>query len=432
MAAYVYTFIYETQREYPYTFIYNSTSLRKQYISPQPKKKKNLYWYFSNPQMDHKLLFTPPKCLYTKYIITIIYFVSISHHINAQFITSCKQTPYPSVCAHHMSNSPLNTQDDQTDGLTFHDLVVSSTMDQAMYLHRLVSTVKLRRSLHKHATSALIDCLELYEDTIDQLNHSRRSYGQEFSAHDRQTSLSATIANQDTCRNGFKDFNLTSSYSKYFPIHIHRNLTKSLSNSLAVSKAAAEAEAVAEKHPATAFTKFSKQRGGGGRRLMFSDEKFPSWLPLSDRKLLEDSETTTKADLVVAKDGSGHYTSIQQAVNAAAKFPRRNKRLVIYVKAGVYRENVEIKKSIKNVMVIGDGIDSTTVTGNRNVKDGTTTFRSATFGTSSVLYSMIDQSQYILLKSNIFLNLNQYSSHICINIFLYQYFIHIYSFLRWK
>ncbi|XP_010460102.1 PREDICTED: probable pectinesterase/pectinesterase inhibitor 6 isoform X2 [Camelina sativa] len=335
--------------------------------------------------MDHKHLRTSPKCLlYTKCIITIIYVVSISH-LNAHFITSCKQTPYPSVCAHHISNSPLEvkTLEDQTDGLTFHDLVVSSTMDQAVQLHRLVSTVKKRRSLHKHARSAMHDCLELYEDTIDQLNHTRSS--QYSSMHDRQTSLSAAIANQDTCRNGFKDFKLISSYSKYFPIHHHRNLTKSLSNSLAVTKAAAEA--VAEKYASTGFTKYNKQRnsnGGGGHRrlLMFSDEEYPSWFPLSDRKLLEDTTTTTKADLVVAKDGSGHYTSIQQAVNAVAKLSRRNKRLVIYVKAGVYRENVVVKKSIKNVMVIGDGIDSTIVTGNKNVKDGTTTFRSATFAVS--------------------------------------------------
>ncbi|KAJ0257670.1 pectinesterase/pectinesterase inhibitor 6 [Hirschfeldia incana] len=323
--------------------------------------------------MDHK----PPRCLYTKYIIPMIYVLSISH-TNAYFITSCKQTPYPNVCAHHMSNSPLKTLDDQTDGLTFHDLVVSSTMDQAVHLNRLVSKVKRRRYIHRHAKSALLDCLELYEDTIDQLNHSRSSYDLKFSSHDRQTSLSAAIANQDTCKNGFKDFNLTSSYSKYFPIHVHRNLTKSISNSLAVSKAAAKAVS------AMAYTKFSKQgsSGGGGRRLMFSDDQFPSWIPLSDRKLLEGSVTTAKPDVVVAKDGSGQYTSIQQAINAAAKLPRRNKRLVIYVKAGVYRENVEIKKSIKNVMVMGDGIDSTVVTGSRNVKDGTTTFRSATFAVS--------------------------------------------------
>ncbi|CAN8291840.1 unnamed protein product [Cochlearia groenlandica] len=336
--------------------------------------------------MDHKLILTPHKYLFTKYIITIIYFISISHH-NARLITSCKQTPYPTVCHRHVSTSPLKTTflyDKTNDGLTFHNLVVTTTMDQAVQLHRLVSAVAQRGgSLHKHATSALHDCLDLYEDTIHNLNHSRRSYGQESSAHDRLTSLSAAIANQDTCKNGFKDFNLTSTYSKYFPIHIHRNLTKSISNSLAVTKSAAKT--VAEK----AFTKFNKQKstrhgggGGGGRRLMSSDEKFPSWISLFDRKLLEDSETTVKSDIVVAKDGSGRYKSIQEAVNAGAKLRRRNKRLVIYVKAGVYRENVEIKKSIKNVMIIGDGIDSTIVTGNKNVRDGTTTFRSATFAVS--------------------------------------------------
>ncbi|CAH8261506.1 unnamed protein product [Arabidopsis lyrata] len=58
---------------------------------------------------------------------------------------------------------------------------------------------------------------------------------------------------------------------------------------------------------------FTPSTGGGGgyqRLLMFSYEKFPSWFPLSDRKLLEDSKTKKKADLVVAKDGSSHYTSI--------------------------------------------------------------------------------------------------------------------------
>lgn len=50
------------------------------------------------------------------------------------------------------------------------------------------------------------------------------------------------------------------------------------------------------------------------------------------------------------------------------------------MKAGVYKENVVIKKSMKNLMFIGDGIDSTVITGSKNVQDGSTTFRSATFG----------------------------------------------------
>lgn len=61
----------------------------------------------------------------------------------------------------------------------------------------------------------------------------------------------------------------------------------------------------------------------------------------SEGKLLEESES-----IVLAKDCSGHYTSIQQAVNAPAKPPPRNKR-----------ESCNIRQ--RNVMVIGNGVDST-------------------------------------------------------------------------
>lgn len=50
------------------------------------------------------------------------------------------------------------------------------------------------------------------------------------------------------------------------------------------------------------------------------------------------------------------------------------------MKAGVYNEKIEIDHSVKNVMLVGDGIDRTIITGNRNVADGDTTFGSATVG----------------------------------------------------
>ncbi|KAH9306479.1 hypothetical protein KI387_010883, partial [Taxus chinensis] len=53
-------------------------------------------------------------------------------------------------------------------------------------------------------------------------------------------------------------------------------------------------------------------------------------------------------------------------------------RYVIHIKRGVYQENVEVHKNKHNLMFIGDGKDVTVVTGNRNVRDGFTTFHSAT------------------------------------------------------
>jgi pectinesterase len=53
---------------------------------------------------------------------------------------------------------------------------------------------------------------------------------------------------------------------------------------------------------------------------------------------------------------------------------------VIYVKKGVYKENIEVGKKKRELMIIGDGMDATVITGSRNVVDGASTFNSATLG----------------------------------------------------
>ncbi|KAL7226864.1 hypothetical protein ACSBR1_021852 [Camellia fascicularis] len=82
-------------------------------------------------------------------------------------------------------------------------------------------------------------------------------------------------------------------------------------------------------------------------------------------------------NLVVAKDGSGNFTTIGEAVAAAPNSSET--RFVIYVKGGAYYENVEVERKKTKLMLVGDGIEKTLVKGNRNVVDGWTTFRSATF-----------------------------------------------------
>ena len=52
-------------------------------------------------------------------------------------------------------------------------------------------------------------------------------------------------------------------------------------------------------------------------------------------------------------------------------------------------ENVEVGKSKKNLMIVGDGMSSTIITGSLNFVDGTTTFNSATVGKDP--YSFLSQ-----------------------------------------
>lgn len=98
--------------------------------------------------------------------------------------------------------------------------------------------------------------------------------------------------------------------------------------------------------------------------------------------LAEWGPKTSKADIVVAKDGSGNHMTINEAVAALTRMVhKRTRRVVVYVKSGIYNEKVEIGKNLNNVMFVGDGVDKTIITADRNVHDGATTPSSATFGT---------------------------------------------------
>lgn len=108
--------------------------------------------------------------------------------------------------------------------------------------------------------------------------------------------------------------------------------------------------------------------------------EIPSWITSGDRRLLSASslDLAINANVVVAKDGSGNYKTVQQAIDSA---PNKGKsRYVIYVKKGTYKENAQVGKSKTNIMLVGDGMDQTIITGSLNVVDGSTTYNSATVG----------------------------------------------------
>ncbi|KAJ8471288.1 hypothetical protein OPV22_025631 [Ensete ventricosum] len=269
-------------------------------------------------------------------------------------ILSCSQTPYPQVCSSMVSGVPLFAQSETQSG--FRDLLLQATLDRTLLAHKHASAMNLA-PLDEPAKAAWADCLELFEDTIGHLN---RSLGHSSSAEDAQTWLSAAMANQQTCKNGFTD--LGTSFPFTASLFMANNISESLSNSLAVNNA------------------MPRGKAPGNRRLL--SQGFPGWVKAADRKLLQSSSSTIKANLAVAKDGSGDYKTISEAVAASAKLRSGTSRFVILVKSGIYNENVVITNSMKNIMMIGDGIDATVVTGSKNVQDGSTTFRSATFAVS--------------------------------------------------
>ncbi|CAD5179760.1 unnamed protein product [Musa acuminata subsp. malaccensis] len=82
----------------------------------------------------------------------------------------------------------------------------------------------------------------------------------------------------------------------------------------------------------------------------------------------------------VCKTGSCDYQSVQDAVAAAPDFA--SDRFVIVVKAGVYEETVRVPFEKTNLVLLGEGMGTTVITGSQNVghNQDVTTYHSATVG----------------------------------------------------
>jgi pectinesterase len=70
--------------------------------------------------------------------------------------------------------------------------------------------------------------------------------------------------------------------------------------------------------------------------------------------------TAAKYDFVVAKDGTGGYTSIQKAIDACKAFP--DARVTIFVKNGIYKEKLVVPSCNTQLSIIGESTDSTIIT----------------------------------------------------------------------
>ncbi|WP_167615907.1 pectinesterase family protein [Maribellus sediminis] len=72
------------------------------------------------------------------------------------------------------------------------------------------------------------------------------------------------------------------------------------------------------------------------------------------------AQNNVQYKMVVSKDGSGDFTSIQAAVDATKAFP--DKRITIYIKSGVYREKVRVPSWNNQLSFIGEDREKTIIT----------------------------------------------------------------------
>lgn len=116
----------------------------------------------------------------------------------------------------------------------------------------------------------------------------------------------------------------------------------------------------------------------------------------NDRKLGELGETSggsilVREAVIVGPYETDNFTTITEAVAAAPNhtFPEEG-YFVIYARAGLYEEYIVISNKKRNIMLIGDGINKTIISGNHSFIDGWTTYNSSTFAVVGDRFVAVD------------------------------------------
>ncbi|KFK28345.1 hypothetical protein AALP_AA8G504100, partial [Arabis alpina] len=293
--------------------------------------------------------------------------------------TVCGVTRYPDACVSSISKIPSSNT--TTDPLTLFNLSLKVVVDELGSISDLPK--KLADSTSDETLkSALGVCGELIENAMDHVNDtvSAMEVGDgtkildKSKIHDFKTWLSSALTYHQTCFDALEELSQDKTESATISQNLKsamRSSTEYTSNSLAI---------VAK--VLSALKDF--QIPIHGRRLLNS---YPSWVRPGVRRLLE-TPMSYRPHVTVAADGSGDFKTVQEAVDMV---PSKSKDMfLIYVKAGTYNENVVLDKSKWNVLIYGDGMTKTIISGSKNVADGTPTFWTATFVTQGRGFIMKD------------------------------------------
>ena len=293
----------------------------------------------------------------------------------------CQPTDYKDTCEKSLQNAK-NTSDPKELIKAAFQVAVNDIGDAVKNSSVLQGAAKDPRTSH-----ALENCKELLDMAIDDLKRSFDKVGDfdvtkmdEYIA-DLKTWLSGTITYQETCLDGFENTTGDAGEQMKKLLKTSGELT---SNGLAM---VSEISSVISnlKIPGLSRRLLNLEDdpvepvtdGRYGRRHLLNLEDDPV-VPVTDsrRGLIQVNINTLKPNAVVAQDGSGAFKSITDALKTVP--PKNNQTFIILIKAGIYKEYVEVPRKMNNIVFIGEGPLKTRITGNKNFIDGIGTYKTAT------------------------------------------------------
>ncbi|XP_023762417.1 pectinesterase [Lactuca sativa] len=259
-------------------------------------------------------------------IITFLFSCSSETTTSGNINWWCTQTPYYETCNHYIAEpNPYMTTISTNQ---FLDMTVQAAIDEARVALKRAQGIESKYP-NVPGKSLWGSCVEYIDGIVFTLNMVL-NHTLHPTQLDVQTWLSASLAYINVCEKGFELINMTNTM---LPL-ISTNLTQLILNSLAIS---------------VLF------RGS-------NTNNAPESVDWKQRDLA--LECTP--NVVVAQDGSGDFETVQEAVNSASN-RTQSRRYVIYVKAGIYDENVVIPRTVEYITMFGDGINKTIITGSRGL-----------------------------------------------------------------
>ncbi|XP_027114738.1 pectinesterase-like [Coffea arabica] len=326
----------------------------------------------------------------TTFLLLIIVICSISFpHVHASSSSPSKPTSSDALCDMTPYSTFCKSQFPQNKSTNIHDhgrLSIQKSLSTSTVLLSAINRHLSSKSslLSQTAVFALQDCQDLVTTNVDLLSNilqtmknSDALQGSQY--EDSNTWLSATITCLQTCLDGLKAVLSASPVAS--------ELSPSLTDGSMLSGVSLALLKYGWK-PSTGKSRFLGElfhlsMAKYARKSLWNAKFYES---TNGRKLLQIggmSVSITKT-VVVNPDGSGNYATINDAILAAPNNTKAGKGYyLIRVVAGVYQEYISIASNKMYLMMVGDGINKTIITGNHSVDDGWTTFDSPTFAVTA-------------------------------------------------
>ena len=298
----------------------------------------------------------------------------------------CQPTDYKEACFKSLSG--VHTDEPK-------ELIRKAFESAKLELANVAQNSTVLKDLERNpaTTEAVKNCKELFEDAIDDLQRSFDEIGKmEWNLAEKMVGnlkswLSAAITYQDTCVDGFDNTTGDAADKVRKLLETSRQMS---SNGLAIisdmSLMLGDLEPSSLNRRRLLEVKSQRKLLGSIYEHVLghdNDGMLPFWLEGSRRRRLLEASTNlgagdlkSKANVVVAKDGSGKYKTIGEALHDIPKHGHDS--FIVYIKQGVYDEYLVLERWMTHVVFVGDGPNKTRITHNKNFVDGTKTFKTAT------------------------------------------------------